>query len=138
LKSIVVSVAFGAYNLGKVIIMHIPKNYFHDRLVLVLLTINSFLAALLSILILLRMDSSRAESYIVQYRANLGVDAFHSGSGSAFFAFIGFALLVLIFHTLLSMKVYPLHRQFAIAVLCLGLLLLVMTLFVSNALLVQR
>ena len=118
--------------------IHIPKNYFHDRFVLLFLTINTFLTALLSVLILLRLDSSRAESYIVQYRANLGVNAFRSGSGSTFLMFIAFALMVLIFHIVLSMRVYSLHRQFALAVLCLGLLLLVMALFVSNALLVQR
>jgi len=117
---------------------HLPKNYLHDRLVLLLLTINTFITALLSLLIMLRMDSSRAESYITQYRANLGVDAFHSGSGTAFFSFIAFAVVVLLFNTVLSMRVYPLHRQFAIVVLGLGLLLLVMALFVSNALLVQR
>ncbi len=118
--------------------LHIPKNYFHDRLVLLFLTVNTFLAGLMSILILLRLDSTKAESYIVQYRANLGVNAFRSGGGATFIGFIIFALIILIMHTVLSMRVYSLHRQFALVILGLGTLLLVMALFVSNALLVQR
>lgn len=118
--------------------MHIPKNYLHDRLVLLLLTVNAFLAGLMSLLILLRLDSSKAESYIVQYRANLGVNSFKSGDGSTFITFIVFAIFVVVMHTLLSMRVYAQHRRYAIIVLSLGLLLLVMALFVSNALLVQR
>lgn len=118
--------------------MHIPKNYFHDRLVLLLLTVNTFLTGLMSVLILLRLDSSRAESYIVQYRSNLGVDAFQSGGSSTFLSFILFGVLILVLHTVLSMRVYSSHRQLSLLLLALGLLLIVMALFVSNALLVQR
>lgn len=118
--------------------MHIPKNYFHDRLILLLLTVNAFLAGLMSLLILLRLDSSKADSYIVQYRASLGVNSFKSGDGSTFITFIVFAILVVAMHVMLSMRVYAKHRRYAVIVLCLGLVLLVMALFVSNALLVQR
>ncbi len=118
--------------------MHIPKNYFHDRMVLLLLTVNTFLAGLMSILVLLRLDSSKAESYIVQYRANLGVNSFKSGDGSTFIGFIIFAILIVVMHTILSMKVYGLHKRYAIIVLGFCTLLLVIALFVSNALLVQR
>lgn len=118
--------------------IHIPEKYFHDRLVLLFLTVNTFLAGLVSVLILLRLDSSKAESYIVQYRSNLGVDAFESGGSSTFISFILFVVLILGLHTVLSMRVYGHHKQLAHLILALGLLLLVMTLFVSNALLVQR
>jgi hypothetical protein len=118
--------------------MHIPKNYFHDRLILLLLSVNTFLAGLMSVLILLRLDSSRAESYIVQYRASLGVNSFKSGDGSTFIGFIVFGIFIVVMHTLLSMRVYSQHRRYAIVALSLALLLLIMALFVSNALLVQR
>lgn len=117
---------------------HVPKNYLHDRLVLLLLTVNTFLAALMSILILLRLDSTKAESYITQYRANLGVNAFRSGGSATFYEFILFGLLTLGVHTVLSMRVYASHRQYALVILMLCLLILIMALFVSNALLVQR
>jgi hypothetical protein len=118
--------------------MHIPKNYFHDRLVLLFLTVNTFLTGLVSVIILLRLDSGRAESYIVQYRANLGIDAFQSGGSSTFIYFIAFALLTWVLHLVLSMRVYSQHRQLSLLILALGSLLLVMSLFISNALLVQR
>lgn len=118
--------------------MQVPKRYFHDRLVLLLLSVNTFLAVLSSVLILLRMDSSRADSYIVQYRSNLGLSAFKAGGSETFISFILFSLIVLILSVMLSMRVYPFHRQFAITVLSLTLLVLILALIVSNALLVLR
>ena len=107
-------------------------------MVLLLLSINTFLALLCSILILLKLDAGQSEGYIIQYRANLGLSAFKSGGVSTLISFILFATLVLLFHTLLSMRVYTIRRNFAIAVLGMGLLLLVVATIVSNALLVLR
>lgn len=118
--------------------MHIPKNFFHDRLVLLLLSINTFLAVLGSLLILLRLDGGRSTSYIVQYRSNLGLSAFRSGGATAFTGFIIFFVFVLVFHSLLSAKMYTGHRQFAISVLAMALLLIILGIVVSNALLVLR
>jgi hypothetical protein len=118
--------------------MQIPKRYFHDRLVLLLLSVNTFLAILNSILVLLRMDSSRADRYIVEYRSNLGLSAFKAGGSSTFISFMLFSLITLAFSVLLSMRVYPFHRQFAVVILSLGLLLLTLAIIISNALLVLR
>lgn len=118
--------------------MNIPKKYFHDRMVLLLLSLNTFLALLASILVLLRLDGGRTDGYIVQYRANLGLSAFKTGSASTLISFIIFAGLVLILHVVLSMKVYHVRRHFSVAVLAMGLLLLILAMIVSNALLVLR
>jgi hypothetical protein len=118
--------------------MHIPKKYFQDRMVLLLLTVNTFLTLLVSILILLRLDPGRQGGYIVQFRANLGLSAYKTGSSITIISFMLFAALVLVFHTMLSMRVFSLRRQFSITILAMGTLLLVITLFVSNALLVLR
>ena len=118
--------------------MAAPKKYFHDHFVLLLLSINAFLAVAGSIFILLRLSTSHGTSYIVQYRASLGIDAFKTGSVTDLIAFIAFALLVLAIHTVLSMRAYRIHRQLAITILSLGILLLVLTIIVSNALLVLR
>lgn len=118
--------------------MNIPKKYFHDRMVLLLLSINTFVALLSSILILLRLDGGRTDGYIVQYRANLGLSAFKTGSASTLISFIIFAALVLVLHTALSMRVFHLRRHFSVAVLAMGLLLLILGMIVSNALLVLR
>lgn len=115
-----------------------PKKYFHDHLVLLLLSVNAFLAIAGSIFILLRLSTSHGTGYIVQYRASLGINAFETGSVVSLLAFVVFALLVLAVHFLLSQRAYKIHRQLAIAILSLGILLLALTIIISNALLVLR
>jgi hypothetical protein len=118
--------------------MAISKKYFRDHFVLLLLSINGFLAIAGSLFVLLRLSTSHGTGFIVQYRSSLGINAFKSGSVSALFSFVVFMLLVLAAHTILSLRAYKIHRQLAIAILALGILLLVMTIIISNALLVLR
>lgn len=118
--------------------MPIPKKYFHDHLVLLLLSINVFLALAGSLFILLRLSTSHGTGYIVQYRASLGINAFKTGSVVDILALVVFALLILAIHVMLSLGAYKIHRQLAIAILSLGILLLTLTVIVSNALLVLR
>lgn len=117
--------------------MQIPKKFFHDRAVLLLLSINTFLALLGVLLILLRLDAGQ-DGYIVEYRSNLGLSAFKSGGAGTFFSFIIFYVLVLAFHTFLSIRVYDIRRRLSLTVLGFGLLLLLLAVIVSNALLVLR
>jgi hypothetical protein len=114
------------------------QKYFHDRIVLLLLSISTFVVVLASLLILLRLDSGRNEGYIVQYRTNLGITAYKAGSASELVAFIVFMVAVLAINTFISMKVYDVHRQFSITVLSMGVLLFILAFIVSNALLVLR
>jgi hypothetical protein len=114
------------------------QKFFHDRVVLLLLTISSFVVVLASILILLRLDSSQGEGYIVQYRTNLGITAYKAGSATELIAFIFFLVAVLVINTVLGMRVYDVHRQYSITILSLGLLVLTLAFVVSNALLVLR
>lgn len=118
--------------------MDIPKKYFHDRLVLLLLTVNAFLTAVIAIVVLLRLDASNTEGYFVQYRANLGLNAYTVGDFVGLLSFIVFAVFVLTFHTFISIRVYHTRRNVAVTTLAFGTLLLALTLIVSNALLVLR
>lgn len=118
--------------------MHIPKKYFHDRFVVLLISINTFLALLNSILILFRLDGGGSDVYIVQYRANLGLSAFKRGGPEPLLSFVVFGLLILALHILLSIRVYSVRRQFAVTILALGTLLLCLSIIVSNALLILR
>lgn len=118
--------------------MATPKKYFHDHFVLLLLSINTFLAVAGSIFILLRLSTSHGNGYIVQYRPSLGINSYQTGSVVELLSFVAFALLVLTIHTLLSLRAYHIHRQLAIAILSLGILLLLLTIIISNALLVLR
>lgn len=118
--------------------MTIPDKYFHDRIVLLLLSTNVFLALASSIFMILRLSTNHGNGYIVQYRSNLGIDAFKTGSVTELLSFVGFALLVLAVHVVLSLRTYRIHRQLSVTILGLGVLLLVLTMIVSNALLVLR
>jgi len=118
--------------------MAAPKKYFHDHLVLLLLSVNVFLAIAVGIFILLRLSTSHSTGYIVQYRPRLGVNAFKTGTVGALISLVVFAGMVLVIHTILSLRAYNINRQLAIAILSLGILLLVLTVIISNALLVLR
>lgn len=112
--------------------------YFHDRMIMLLFSTNVFLALAASLFVLLRLSSNHGTSYIVQYRSNLGIDAFKTGNVAGLLSFVAFALLVLVIHVLLSLRVYKIHRQVSVVILGLGILLLVLCIIVSNALLVLR
>lgn len=116
----------------------LPKRYIHDRLVLLLLTANTFFAVLTTVMILLRLDSSRSQGYIVGYRPTLGLSAYYKGDSLGLLSFAVFSMLVLVFHAILSVRVYPVRRQFAVTILALGLVLILLSLIVSNALLLLR
>ena len=118
--------------------MDITQKYFRDRLVLLLLTVNIFLAALATILILLRVSGGHGSGYFVQYRANLGLNAYTVGSVWGILAFAVFAVAVAAFHWLISLRIYHIRRPLSVAILASATLLLVLTLIVSNALLVLR
>lgn len=115
--------------------MTIPKQYFHDRLILLLLSINIFLAGLCSLWVLFKLGGGHSTGYIVQYRASLGISALKTGTGSDLAAFIIFALLVLVLHAVLSVKAYPIRREVSLVILGFGALLLITSFIVSNALL---
>ncbi len=113
------------------------KEYFRDRMVLLLLTVNGFLAALGAILILLRLAPGRNEGYFIQFRPGPGVNnTYRYGHASDILAFIGFMAITLLVNVILSMRVFHIHRQFAITILGMGVLLVVLAIIVSNALLV--
>ncbi len=117
------------------------KTYFHDHLVMLLLSINAFLALGGALFLLLSLGSGHSNGYIIQCRdcSNpAAVNKFTNGGVSGLLSFVLFAVLVLAAHSVLSYRAYPIHRQLAVTILGLGLLLLVLMIIVSNALLVLR
>jgi hypothetical protein len=111
--------------------------YFHDRLVLLLLSTNAFLALLTTLSILFRLQGG-SENYIVQYRSNLGTGAFEPGSVDQILVFIAYALVIFGVHTALSWKTYAIRRELSVLVLVLGTLLLLLCVIISDALLALR
>lgn len=118
--------------------MATPRKFFHDRLILLLLTINVFLVMVTVVLVLLRLEGLKGGGYIVEYRASLGLNAFKRGDGLDLLAFPIFSAAVLALYFFISHKIYPIRRHIAVTALSLSLLLLVLSLIVSNALLVLR
>jgi hypothetical protein len=112
--------------------------YFHDRMVMLLFSTNVFLALAASLFVLLRLSSNHGTGYIVQYRSNLGIDAFKTGNLAGLLSFVVFDLLVAAVHVLLSLRVYNINRHLSTIILGLGILLLILSIIVSNALLVLR
>jgi hypothetical protein len=113
------------------------KKYFHDRFVLLMLTINSFLALFITASILLRLGDT-SDVYIKSYRENLGLNGYEAGGLGQILSFIIFAGFILIMQFALSLRIYHLRKQVAWAVMILGGVLLLLSLIVSNALLELR
>jgi len=115
--------------------MPITKKYFHDRTILLLLGVNIFLAFLVIVSILFRLQLGGGSGFIVQYRANLGIDQYKAGGLGNLLSFIGFAVVILTTNVLLSHQTYHVRRQLSLLILTLGVLLLLLCVIVSNALL---
>ncbi len=115
--------------------MQISQKYLHDRIVLLLLSVNGFLTLLTAVLITLRLSSGQGGNYIVAYRPNLGVGAYTAGKQSDFLTFILFALVTLGISVALSARVYSRHRNYALIILGLTTLLSALTVIISNSLL---
>jgi len=121
--------------------MAIQKKYFHDHLVLLLLSITAFLALAVSIFVLVKLGTGHSNGYIVQCRDCSNPNAinrFTSGGVGGLLGFIAYAILILVASTALSVRAYNVHRQLALVILSLGVLLLILTVIISNALLMLR
>lgn len=129
-------------SLGQCIIKPIPmvntKNYFHDRSVLLLLVLNSALVLVGALVVIFRLDASKGSSYIVQYRANVGIDEFQTGSGLDMLSFVGFIIVTYTLSLFISHRAYKDRRSIALTMLMMASLLCLLAIIVSNALLVLR
>lgn len=118
--------------------MHVPKQYFHDKLILLLVSVTVFLVLLCCTLILLRAGvGGEGGVYIVEYRDNQGVHAFkRDDSLTTIFSFMLFSGIVAATNIMLSMQTYRLRRTLSVTILACGILLLLLAVIVSNLLLV--
>jgi len=119
-------------------VMAIAKNYLHDKTILLLLTSNLLLAFVSIALIILRLSNGGTGIYIVQRRANLGIDQYTQGGANTFIGFIVFSVLVVLVGFFLSIKAFKNQRTVSVTVLGLGILLLSCTIIVSNSLLAMH
>lgn len=115
--------------------MTIPKNYLHDRIVLLLLSVNSFLTLLGTVLIFWQMGSGKGNTFLISFRDLGGIPVYRYGRATDFLTFILLLFFLLGMHTVMSAKVFAHHRNYSLTILGLGTLLSVLTIIVSTSLL---
>lgn len=113
------------------------KRYLHDRFVLFFLAINAFLLLAILVGVFFRLGDT-SDGYIQQYRSNLGLNGYRVGGVGEMISFAIFGVMVFAFQLIISFRVYDIKKQAAWVVLVLSTLLLVLTLFVSSALIQLR
>lgn len=119
--------------------MATQKHFLQDRTALLLVSGGAFLTLAAIVLILLKLGSGQGTgSYIISYRASIGIDRYTTGTVKDILAFIVAALIVFAVGTILGYRTYPVRRGLSLAVLVLTLPLLLFLIVVSNALLVLR
>lgn len=114
-----------------------PKTYFHDRLVLLILSINTFLALALILSSLFALSDNSAV-FIREYRSNLGLDGYEAGGVKDILAFAFFAVIIYVFQIYSSTKVYHIRKHISLIILLLTLVIYIFALLVLNALLGLR
>lgn len=116
-----------------------PTKYFHDRAVLLLLTINSLLVITGVIFVLLHLDASKGTAYIIQCRmCDTAAHEFKGGSAFDMVGFIFFLLITFAFSVVISRRVYNESRHIALATMLMASVLAIFGLLVSYSLFTLR
>lgn len=118
--------------------MTIPSKYFHNRSILLLLIINIILVIIGAMFILFRLDSGTSTNYIIEYRANYGIGEYKRGYAIDVIGFAIFLAINLTISIILSIRTFLLRHNVAIAILAICTLTNLLTIIVSNALMVLR
>jgi len=118
----------------------IPKRYFYDKAVLLLLSILAFLVFITIVSVAIRIASGQGVTdYFVEYRSSAAqTSAFKVGDVFAMLSFVAFAILTLVVSVILSLRTYHIKREVSQLVLVFGIVLTLLAVIVSNALLALR
>ncbi|HET7672893.1 MAG TPA: hypothetical protein VFK11_00055 [Candidatus Saccharimonadales bacterium] len=111
-----------------------PKTFFHDRLVLLILSINTFLSVALILSVVFALSDNSAV-YIREYRSNLGLDGYEAGGIKDIMAFAFFAVIVYGFQLYASTKIYHIRKHLSLMILLITMVIFIFSLLVINALL---
>lgn len=110
------------------------KNFFHDRFVLFILTINTFILVVTILTVLLRIGGD-ANTYVQYYRSNLGLAASTVGGVSEIIAFLVFAVGLYTAHIFIGINFYKVRKSIAWTALLMTTFLLILNVLVVNVLL---
>lgn len=114
--------------------MELPKKYWHDRIVLLLITLIAVLLVVGVALVLLRFDISKNPTTIVAYRPNISGASYQSGKPIDIYSMAIFMVFIAVSAVVLSARVYLLKRYLSVFILAGSVLLLLLATIVSNSL----
>lgn len=116
-----------------------PTKYFHDRSVLLLLTLNSLLVVTGVLFVLLHLDSSKGTAYIIQCRlCDTATHEFKSGSALDMTGFILYLLITYGLSVIISRRIYNERRHIALVMLATTSILAIFSILVSYSLFTLR
>jgi len=114
------------------------KQFIHDKLALLLLSMHVFLVFIWTVVVALRLAGNKgASGYFIEYRPVVGgIAQYKQGGIFDVLGFLIFLWVVLIIVGLIAARSYDMKRQLSLMVLGFGILITLFTMVVSNALLV--
>lgn len=117
--------------------MATPKKFFHDHWVLLLLSVNAFLALAVAIYTSTSLLARQSTTYFVQCRkcGSDDIDQFIVGNITGLLSFIVISVIIMAVHTVLAKRTYKLRRSFSLTILWLGVLLQILSLLIIYSLL---
>lgn len=118
--------------------MTTPTKYFHDRSVLLLLAVNSILVITGILLVLFQLDSSKGNTYYIQFRGVSSSGEFKTGNAYDMSSFVLFFLISFAVSLLISTRIYHQRRNLALSALAMTGILALFAIVVSGSLLGQR
>jgi hypothetical membrane protein len=118
--------------------MTTPTKFFHDRSVLLLLALNSILVITGILLVLFQLDSTKGNTYYIQFRGVSASGEFKTGNAYDMSSFIMFFVISFGISLLISTRIYHERRNLAISTLMMMSVLAVFAIVVSGSLLAQR
>lgn len=118
--------------------MTTPTKFFHDRSVLLLIALNSILAITGMLLVLFQLDSTKGNTYYIQFRGVSSSGEFRTGNSLDMSSFILFYLVSFGVSLLVSTRIYYERRNLALSALIMTAVLAIFAIIVSGSLLAQR
>ncbi len=114
--------------------MEFPKKFFHDRAILILITLIAILVVIGVSLVFLRFDVSKNPTTIVAYRPNISGSSYQSGKPIDIYSLAVFMVVTSGLALVLSARTYVIRRFVSIFILTSTVFLLILSTIVANAL----
>lgn len=115
-------------------IMDLPKKFFHDRLVLLLVTVVAMLMVIGVSLVLLTFDAGKNPTTIVAYRPTIFASNLQSGKPIDIYSLAVFMIFISVASVVIGAKIYSVKRYLSVFMLAASIFLLILSIIVSHSL----